>query len=128
MGQPKIKYQSFKFSVAAVGNEITIDEATDKRYKYVTGIHIAYSNDAAAWSEIQLDIGSEEITPEGFEVQRIRLNTFVPADFQFKTILAEAAGSTVKGKYKDIDLFGTTYPYKLVITLRLENELPKCEP
>lgn len=122
MSKPLIKYQKVKVTVASAGAVLTIEAETDKRYKYVTGINFLSTNKDAVFSEIQLDIGSEEIAPEQFEVLRYLVNAAVPADFQYKTILAEGAGSKIKGTYKDVNLGLTVYPYSFIISLRLENE------
>lgn len=126
MSNPKIKYQFFRFTIAAAGDEVAIDGATDKLYKFVTGINYDVSDANAGFSQVSLEIGGEEITPDGFELRRFAFNPYVPADYQFKTILVPAAGNTLRGRIKDVDPTGSTnYPYTFVIAIRMENELPQ---
>jgi hypothetical protein len=121
MSSPKIKYQQIKYSISSIGQEISIDAETDKLYKKVTGINIVLSDARNKFSTIELDVNSNELFPENFEVLRLLFREQVPFGYDYHTLNEQAAGSKLKGKYKDLNN-GANYPYNLIISLRLENE------
>ena len=121
MGQPKIKYQQITLTVASSGQEIAIDFETDKLYKKATGVNLVLSDDKNKFSTIELEINTQEVFPENFEALRLMFRDQVPFGYEYHELNEPASGSRVKGKYKDVPT-GGTYPYKVIISLRLENE------
>lgn len=120
MSIPKIKYQLITFNVNNPNQQIPIDFETDKLYNTVTGINVLLTDNNARFSTVQIDINSEEVFPENFEVLRIRFRPHSPFGFDYHTLKEPAGGSKVKGKY--IDKVGAGYPYTVTIALRLENK------
>ena len=122
MSLPKIKFQELLYTVTAFGQEVVIDVETDKRYKCCTGINVLLTDDRARFSTIELDISDIELTPENFEVVRIKYKDTAPHGYDYFPANHPAAGNKIKVKYKDKGVAGTVYPYILSISLRLEND------
>lgn len=120
MSQPKIKYQQISFQVPAAGAEVPIDADTDKLYKNVTGINVVMVDPTNIFSTLQLEINTVEIFPENFEVLRLMFRDQAPFGYDYHGLDEAGAGSKVKGKYKDVNN-GASYPYSVIISLRLEN-------
>lgn len=120
MSIPKIKYQHLTFSINSDGQEVPIDTETDKLYNTCTGINIVLGDESARFSTIQLDINSVEVFPENFEVLRLLFRQHAPFGFDYQELEEPASGSKIKGKYKDVNR-GTTYPYTVTFSFRLEN-------
>ncbi len=118
-----IKYQLLKLIITAAGN-FPINAEADKAYKKVTGIHLSSSDTAALKDSVftKLEIDSNEIFPEGFEVKMIRTGEEVPPDERFYTLNERADGSTISGNFKDAGN-AVAYPYNVYIYLRLENPI-----
>jgi len=121
MSQPKIKYQQLIYKIESAEQQIVVDAETDKLYKRVTGINVVLTDPKNKFSTIELEINTVDIFPENFEVLRLLFREQVPFGYEYHTLNEKAEGSKVKGKYKDINN-GGTYPYNLIISLRLENE------
>lgn len=121
MSQPKIKYQQYSLTVTTAGQKLPIDFETDKLYKKVTGINIVLTDDKNKFSLLKMEINTVEVFPEDFEVLRLMFRTQVPFGYEYHDLNEKGAGSMVKGSYTDVNS-GATYPYKVVISLRLENE------
>lgn len=119
---PKVKYQQISYTVASAGQEIVIDAETDKLYKACTGINVLMTYDSAKFSTIQLSINNLEVFPEKFEVLRLLFRGNAPFGYDYHRLNEPAAGSKVKGVYKDSS--NSSYPYTLTISLRLENNEP----
>lgn len=119
---PDIKYQAINLTVTGPKIEVPIDVATDLMYLYCTGVNVVMNDDKSKFSSLALEINSKEIFAEGWEVLRIKFREQVPFGFEYHGLKEPAAGSRVKGKYKDNGQ-AATYPYTLSISLRLENEL-----
>lgn len=120
MGLPKIRYQQITLIVNASGDKVPIDAETDKLYNTVTGINVLLTDDNPIFSTFHLDINSQEVFPEKFEVYRVLFRQHVAFGYDYHHLNEPAGGSKLKGTYTDID-GGGSYPYKVVITLRLEN-------
>jgi len=121
MSQPKIKYQQIVLTIAAAGIEQPIDAETDKLYKRITGVNVVLSDVTNKFSTIDLEVNNQEVFPENFEVLRLLFREQVPFGYEYHELNEPAAGSKIKGKY--IDVFsGGAYPYKVIISLRLEND------
>ena len=121
MSQPKIKYQQLTLTIVAPSQEVPIDAETDKLYKKVTGLNIVLSDSTNKFSTIDLDINNQEVFPENFEVLRLLFRDQVPFGYEYHELNEPAAGSRLKGKYKDVPT-GGVYPYTVNISLRLENQ------
>ncbi len=119
--KPKIKYQQYAIIVPSAGAIVPIEYATDKLYSIATGINVILTNPNNIFSPFELAINTVEVFPEDFEVLRVLFRTQVPFGYDYHELNEKAAGSVVKGKYIDIDS-GAVYPYKVIISLRLENE------
>ena len=119
---PKVKYQQITYIVASAGQEIIIDAETDKLYKTCTGINVVVTFDTAKFSTLQLNINNLEVFPEKFEVLRLLFRGSAPFGYDYHRLNEPAAGSKVKGIYKDSST--ASYPYNLTISLRLENTEP----
>lgn len=119
---PKIKYQQLSYTIGNAGQEITIDAETDKLYSTCTGINILLTYDSAKFSTIQLDINNLEVFPSNFEVLRLLFRGNAPFGYDYHRLNEPAAGSKLKGRYKDNSQ--ASYPYILTISLRLENTEP----
>lgn len=120
MPKPKIRHQLFVYIVSVPGQQIIIDEETDKLYNTCTGVNIVLGDDSAKFSTLQLDINNVEIAPENWEVLRWKFREQSPMGYDYHTLNEPAGGSKIKGKFIDKGAF-TTYPYLLSISLRLEN-------
>lgn len=121
MSQPKIKYQQIILTVASSGQEVPIDAETDKLYKKVTGINIVLGDATNKFSTVEMDINNMELFPENFEVLRLLFREQVPFGYEYHELNEPAQGSKLKGKYRDVPS-GGLYPYKVIISLRLEND------
>lgn len=121
MSQPKIKYQQIILTVALAGQIVPIDAETDKLYKKVTGVNVVLSDPLNKFSTIDLDINNQEVFPENFDVLRLLFREQVPFGYEYHELSEPAGGSRLKGKYTDVSN-GSTYPYKVIISLRLEND------
>lgn len=119
--KPKIKYQQYSFDVAGSGVIVPIEFETDKLYSRVTGINMVATSDKNIFSLIELAVNTVEVFPSDFESLRLLFRNQVPFGYEYHELNEKAGGSLVKGKYTDIDN-GATYPYKVIISLRLENE------
>ncbi|HWY11795.1 MAG TPA: hypothetical protein VN026_10745 [Bacteroidia bacterium] len=119
--KPKIKYQQFTLNVPAAGAVIPIDEETDKLYNKVTGINIVITDSNNIFSTLALQINTVEVFPDGFEIIRILFRPQVPFGYEYHELNEKAGGSRVKGTFTDVNT-GAAYPYKVIISLRLENE------
>jgi hypothetical protein len=120
---PKIKYQQISYTVASAGQEILIDSETDKLYSTCTGINVVMTYDTAKFSTLQLTINNLEIFPDKFEVLRLLFRGNAPFGYDYHRLNEPAAGSKIKGTYKDSSQ--ASYPYTLTISLRLENTEPR---
>lgn len=120
MPKPIIKYQQLTFVVASAGQQIPIDAETDKLYNTCTGINILLTDENAKFSTLHLDINSQEVFPENFEVIRIRFREFAPFGYDYHTLRETAGGSRINGKYTDKG--GVAFPYSVTISFRLENK------
>jgi hypothetical protein len=120
MGQPKIKYQQFIFTVNAIGDVVPVDFETDKLYKKITGINVVLSDEKNKFSTLELSINNQELFPDKFEVLRLTFRDQVPFGYEYHELNEPASGSKVKGKYTDKNN-GATYPYNVTISLKLEN-------
>ncbi|MDP2385688.1 MAG: hypothetical protein Q8M29_04915 [Bacteroidota bacterium] len=121
MSQPKIKYQHITFKVTTAGQEVSIDAETDKLYKRVTGVNVVLTEDSNKFSTLELEINTVELFPEYFEVLRLLFRDQVPFGFEYHSLNEKAEGSKVKGKYRDVEN-GSSYPYYVTISLRLQND------
>ncbi len=121
MSQPKIKYQQIIITIPAAGIELPIDAETDKLYKKVTGINVVLTDANGRFSTMEIEINNQEVFPEDFEVLRLLFRDQVPFGYEYHELNEPAGGSKLKGKYRDVPN-GATYPYKAIISLRLENE------
>ena len=119
---PKIKYQQLSYTVTTGGQEIIIDAETDKLYKTCTGINVVMTYDTGKFSTLQLTINNLEVFPDKFEVLRLLFRGNAPFGYDYHKLNEPAAGSKVKGVYKDSST--GSYPYNLTISLRLENTEP----
>jgi hypothetical protein len=120
-----IKYQIIKVTVNAPGDTVNINVTTDKMYKKITGVLVSFPFYAyfAQRSCLSLLINDKEIFPEEFDVKLISYGMGVAANEMFYLLDEEAAGSTVKGKFRDGgDTFGFPYPYSANLYLRLEEK------
>ena len=116
---PKIKYQQLTYTVNSSGQEITIDAETDSLYKTCTGINVVMTNETGKFSTLQLSMNNLEIFPDKFEVLRLLFRPNAPFGYDYHRLNEPAAGSKIKGTYKDNAR--ATYPYTLTLSLRLEN-------
>lgn len=116
-----IKYQLLKLVITAAGN-FPISAESDKSYKRITGIHFSSSDTNSLKDSVftKLDIDSNEIFPEGFEVKMIRTGEEVAPNDRFYSLNERAEGSTILGNYRDAGN-ALLYPYNVYIYLRLEN-------
>lgn len=121
MGQLKIKYQQITLVIESAGLEVPIDAETDKLYKRISGINLVLTDALNKFSTIDLDINNQEVFPENFEVLRLLFREQVPFGHEYHELNEPAGGSKIKGKYKDVPS-GGVYPYKVIISLRLEND------
>jgi len=119
--KPKIKYQQYVINVPASGAVVPIEFETDKLYSKVTGINLVATSDKNVFSTIELAINTVEVFPDDFEMLRLFFRFQVPFGYEYHELNEKAAGSMVKGKYTDVDN-GATYPYRVIISLRLEND------
>lgn len=119
--KPKIKYQQYSIDIPASGATVPIEFETDKLYSKVTGINVVSTGDKNIFSLIELAINTVEVFPDDFEVLRLLFRTQVPFGYEYHELNEKAAGSSVKGRFIDVDN-GAVYPYKVIISLRLENE------
>ena len=119
--KPKIKYQQYAINVPSAGAIVPIEFETDKLYSKVTGINLVATSDKNIFSTIELAINTVEVFPDDFEMLRLFFRFQVPFGYEYHELNEKAGGSLVKGKYTDIDS-GATFPYKVIISLRLENE------
>jgi hypothetical protein len=121
MSHPKIKYQQLTYKVSTAGQELNIEAETDKLYKKVTGINAVSTNTTSKFSTLELHINAVEIFPEHFEVLRILFREQVPFGYEYHALNEKAEGSSIKGKYKDVNN-GANYPYFITLSIRLEND------
>jgi hypothetical protein len=121
MSLPKVKYQQVTLNITGAGLNVPIDFETDMLYKKVTGINVIMTDETNKFSTLNLDINSTEIFPEDFEVLRVLFRSQIPFGYEYHELNERAEGSRVKGKYIDNN-GGAPFPYKVVISLRLENE------
>jgi hypothetical protein len=119
--KPKIKYQQFTLIVPSAGAILPIDVETDKLYSKVTGVNVITTDVNTAFSLLELAINTVEVFPEYFELLRVLFRNQVPFGYEYHELNEKAGGSLVKGKYTDVNT-GATYPYRVIISLRLENE------
>jgi hypothetical protein len=115
-----VKPQLIKFVVASSGQQIIINEESQKLYEKCTGINVVLTDANAIFSTLNLYINETEIFPSGFEVLRIKFKDQAPFGFDAQTIDSPAKGSTIKGTYTDVPN-GQSYPYTVSILIRLEN-------
>ena len=121
MSLSKITYQKILLTVISSGQELAVDAETNKLYKKVTGINVLLTDASNKFSTIELDNNNEEVFPEGWEIIRVLFRDQVPMGYEYHPLNIPAEGSKVKGKYIDVPS-GGIYPYKVIISLRLENE------
>lgn len=119
--KPKIKYQQFTLNVPSAGAIVPIDVETDKLYSKVTGINVVMTDLNNVFSLLEVAINTVEVFPEDFEILRILFRNQVPFGYEYHELNEKAGGSLVKGKFTDVNI-GATYPYKVIISLRLEND------
>lgn len=119
--KPKIKYQQYAINVPSAGAIVPIEFETDKLYSKVTGINLVATSDKNIFSTIELAINTVEVFPDDFEMLRLFFRFQVPFGYEYHELNEKAGGSLVKGKFLDVDN-GATYPYRVIISLRLENE------
>jgi len=118
----KIKYQIIMFNVPQAGAVVNINANSDKLYKRITGLFASLPEDKAfAGTTLQFQINDQEVFPEGFEVKFISCSEHVSPNERFYNTNEEGDGSTLKGKYTDGG-GATSYPYKGVLCLRLEDK------
>jgi hypothetical protein len=119
--KPKTKYQQFTLTVPSAGAIVPIDVETDKLYSKVTGINVVLSDPSNPFSLLEMAINTVEVFPEDFEVLRVIFRNQVPFGYEYHELNEKAGGSLIKGKYTDVNT-GASYPYKVIISVRLENE------
>ena len=121
-----IKYQILKVNVPNAAEPVNINTTTDKMYKRITGILVSFPFYSYFYqrSTLSLQINDKEIFPEDFDVKLISYGVGVPTNELFFLLDEEAAGSTIKGKFRDGgDTMGFPYPYTVNIYLRLEDKV-----
>lgn len=120
MAQPKIKYQQISLIVSSSGQIIPIEQETDKLYNTLTGINIVLTDETARFSTIKLEVNTTEVFPEGFEVLRLKFREQAPFGYDYHGLNETAGGSKIKGNYTDKN--GSSFPYRVIISLRYENK------
>ena len=120
-----IKYQIINLLVPGANAIVNTQNATtDRSYKKVKGIQMTCTDANAAEQATfdKFEINSREIYPEGFEVKLIASGEDVAPNERFdKEVDEEAANSSINITYRDQNVAGTVFPYKVIIYLRLEN-------
>jgi hypothetical protein len=128
----RIKYQRISLpAIAAASGTSEIETATDKQYRYVTGIAFEAvvkaggdANKAIQNSMFtRFDIDQQEIFPkEGFEVKFVTTGLEVSPNDRFYNCKENAESSNVSIAYTDGGAAtGAELPYTPVVILRLEN-------
>jgi hypothetical protein len=121
-----IKYQIIKVTVPEPGATVNINVTSDRMYKRIKGILICFPFYAyfTQRSAMSLSINDKEIFPEEFDAKLIAYGVGVPPNEMFYLVDEEAAGSTVKAKFRDGgDTMGFPYPYTANLYLRLEDKV-----
>lgn len=119
MGFPKIKYQQVSITITGAGQSVPVEAETDKLYNTCTGINIVLSDTGAKFSTFQLEINSQEVFPENFEVLRLLFREHAPFGFDYHRLHEPASGSRIKATFTD--KAGAAYPYTVTFSFRLEN-------
>jgi hypothetical protein len=126
MEKPKaIKYQIIKVLVPEPGATVNINVTTDRMYRKITGVLMCFPFFAyfTQQSSISLLINDKEIFPEEFDVKLISYGVGVSPNEMFYLLDEEAAGSTIKAKFKDGgENMGFRTPYTANLYLRLEDK------
>ena len=120
-----IKYQIIKIVVPERGGTVNINVTTDRMYKKITGILMCFPFYAyfAQLSSMSLQINDKEIFPEDFDVKLISYGYGIAPNEMFYQLDEEAAGSTIKAKFKDGgENMGFPTPYTANLYLRLEDK------
>lgn len=117
-----IKYQPIVISVNSANQVVTIEADTDKLYANLTGIFFSIPDETVETSTIsRLEIGGNEIFPDGYEIKMITATKDVAIDERYYKLNEPAKGARLKTKYNDSGMSGA-YPYTVILYLRLEND------
>ena len=119
-----IKYQIIKVTVPNEGAMVNINVNSDKLYKKITGMTITTPSNAPNlnMSTLSLQVNDKEIFPDDFEIRLLTCDQSVPVNERFYVLDEIADGSTVKGKFKDGNVGGITFPYTVNLYLKLEEK------
>lgn len=123
MNKRKIKYQKLEISVTGANAEITKDADADKLMERITGIHVTTSdsNGIKNGTFTRFDIDGTEVFCPGYEAKLLSTGMEVSPNDKYYKLDEPAKGVPISIKYKDGNAAGTTFPYTVNITLRLEN-------
>lgn len=127
MEKPKaIKYQIVKVTVPEPGATVNVNVTSDRMYRKITGVLVCFPFYAyfTQRSSMSLLINDKEIFPEDFDVKLVSYGAGIQPNEMFYLLDEEAAGSTIKAKFKDGgDTMGFPYPYTANVYLRLEEKI-----
>jgi len=119
-----IKYQIIKVTVPNEGAMVNINVNSDKLYKKITGMTITTPSNAPNlnMSTLSLQVNDKEIFPDDFEIRLLTCDQSVPVNERFYVLDELADGSTIKGKFRDGNVGGITFPYTVNLYLKLEEK------
>ena len=120
-----IKYQIIKVTINNPIEAVNINVNSDRLYKKITGILVTvpYYLSFLSQTTLSLSINDKEVFPDEFEIKLLTCEPSVSTNERFYTLDEEAAGSTIKGKFKDGGpINGVPFPYIANIYLRLEDK------
>jgi hypothetical protein len=119
-----IKYQIIKVTVPNEGAMVNINVNSDKLYKKITGMTITTPSTVPNlnMSTLSLQVNDKEIFPDDFEIRLLTCDQSVPVNERFYVLDELADGSTIKGKFRDGNVGGITFPYTVNLYLKLEEK------
>ena len=119
-----IKYQIIKVTVPNEGAMVNINVNSDKLYKKITGMTITTPSTVPNlnMSTLSLQVNDKEIFPDDFEIRLLTCDQSVPVNERFYVLDELADGSTIKGKFRDGNVGGITFPYTVNLNLKLEEK------
>lgn len=125
MNEHAIKYQIVKITIPEANALVTVNINSDKLYKNISGLLVTMPFELlpSDKSQCAIVINDKEIFPENFEVKLIVCDLSIPVNERFYKIHEQAEGSTIKAKFKDGGMNGTTYPYQASLYLKLEEKI-----
>lgn len=120
-----IKYQPISFVFTSAGQTVSCSNiTTDRNYKKVVGIK-ARTNDLTAMGGLTIgkfEINGQEIYPSDLDVADLSSSESVSPNERYdKDVDEPAEGSTVNISLTDGSIAGQAFPYKVKVTLKLNN-------